>query len=76
MLQAASYVCEYICDVVTAKLEGELMSITRALPSIWAPMSQNTELFEVDLAEPDVAELVTAVQKAGAQVVKVLIMRF
>ena len=31
VMQAASFICEYVCDVVTTELQGKLMSMTVAL---------------------------------------------
>lgn len=61
----------YVHDCNTASIESELMAMQRPLPSDWAPMASNTELFEVDLASSAVQELVAAVNRTGATVVKV-----
>ena len=66
-LQAAAYVH----DCVMSSIEGELTSVARALPSDWAPMTGNTQLFEVDLQDATLGSIVTAVQKTGVEVVKV-----
>ena len=44
----------------------------KPLPDHWAPQNSNTELFEADLAAPDVAQMVQTLQlEKGLQVVKV-----
>lgn len=64
--QAVNYI--YQCNMEA--LEEELTK-QRSPPSGWAPMAGNTQLFEVDLTDPAVSELVSAMKDAGAQVVKV-----
>ena len=54
-------------------LEDELDK-QRSLPTDWAPMASNTQLFEVPLGDTAVAGLVKAIQTTGAQVVKVLVL--
>lgn len=63
MLQADRIVLKHTADVIDRELGH---------PSDWAPMNDsNTQLFEVDLSEPIVAGLVSALQEVEATVVKV-----